>query len=90
MIRHPKQAFIESPFRADHEKTAQKESFQAACDYALLTFLHEQPEAGDPAKGWDSHSQMIGARRVLDILKTIHKAESQSKPVRPPKLNYNV
>lgn len=90
MIRHPKTAFIESPHRAEHEKTVLKESFQVACDYALLAFLQEQPQAGDPARGWDSHSQMIGARRILDILKTIHKAEDQTKPVKAPKLNYNV
>jgi len=90
MIRAPKQAFIESPHRAQHEKIVQTESFQSACDYSLLVLLNELPKATDPSQGWDCHSQMIGARRVLDILKTIHKADEGNKPLRAPKLNYNV
>lgn len=90
MIITPKQAFIDSPHRKDHEVTAQKQSFQAACDYALLVLLQSQPEATDPSKGWDSHSQMIGARKVLNILKTLHLPEAESKPVKQPTLNYKV
>lgn len=90
MINTPKQSFIDSPHRKDHEATTQKPSFQAACDYALLVLLQSQPDAADPSKGWDSHSQMIGARKVLDILKTLHQVEAESKPVKQPALNYKV
>jgi hypothetical protein len=88
MTRTPKQAFIESSHCKDHAIVTGTESFQAACEYSLLAFLQEQPEAIDPSKGWDSHSQMIGARRVLEILKTLHQQEEVQKPVKPPTLNY--
>lgn len=90
MTRTPKQAFIESQHKVEHAKTTEKESFQVACEYSLLSLLQEQPEAIDPSKGWDSHSQIVGARRVLEILKSIHLPEEASKPVKPPTLNYKV
>lgn len=66
------------------------DSFQVACEYALLALLQEQPEAIDPSKGWDSHSQLVGARRVLEILKTLHQPEEASKPEKQKTLNYKV
>jgi hypothetical protein len=88
MTRTPRQAFIESPHKIEHAKTVNLESFHVACEYSLLALLQEQPEATDPSKGWDSHSQMIGARRVLEILKSLHQVEEVQKPVKPPTLNY--
>lgn len=90
MTRSPKQAFLESPHKISHEKFVQTESFQTACDYALLVLVQEQPHAPDPSKGWDSHSQLIGARRVLDILKSLSEAEKQPEPVKQKTLNYKV
>jgi hypothetical protein len=90
MIITPKQAFIESKHRKEHEDTTQKQSFQVACDYALLVLIQDQPEAIDPSKGWDSHSQLVGARKVLNILKTLHLPEAESKPVKQPKLKYGI
>jgi hypothetical protein len=90
MTRSARTAFCESQHRVGHEKITMTESFQAACDYSLLALLEEMPEAADPSKGWDSHSQMIGARRVLDILKTIHQPIKPPKPLKPETLNYGV
>lgn len=90
MTRTPKRAFIEGPHRKNHAEIAVLESFQVACEYALLVLIHEQPEAIDPSKGWDSHSQLVGARRVLEILKTLHHEEEASKPEKPKTLNYKV
>ena len=90
MTRTPKQAFIESEYRLDHEVTTKKESFKVACDYALLVLVQEQGEASDPSKGWDSHSQIVGARKVLEILKTLPQVEEEKKPVREKTLNYKI
>lgn len=88
MIIHAKQAFIEGPHASAHAKLVMTEGFQAACRAALLALVEEQPEALDPSKGWDSHSQVCGARRVLDILRTLHQSQEEMKPVKPPTLNY--
>lgn len=89
MTRTPKQAFIESPHAISHEKTVSQESFQAACEYSLLALVQEQPYAIDPSNGWDSHSKLMGARRVLEILKSLHQQEEVQKPVKPTTLNYH-
>lgn len=81
MKNSAKETFCHSPHRAAHERTVQTESFQTACDYALLQLLSEMPSAPDPQRGWDSHSQMCGARRIIQILKTLH--EPVKNPVAP-------
>lgn len=87
----PKQTFIDSNYRLDHEQTTKKPSFNAACDYALLEMLNLQPlNVSDPSKGWDAHSQMVGARKVLEILKTLHQVELEKSPNKPQTLNYKV
>jgi hypothetical protein len=47
-------------------------SFESGADYAMLVLLEEQPEGNDPSKAWDCHSQMVGAQKLLAILKTLH------------------
>jgi len=90
MIRSPREAFRDSQHRLAHEKITGTESFQVACEYALLTLLQELPDASNPSAGWDSHSQMVGARRVIDILRTLHQPEKQIEKIKPPTLNYKV
>lgn len=85
----PKQTFIDSGHRLEHEQTTKKPSFNAACDYALLEMLQLQPlNVADPSKGWDAHSQMVGARKVLELLKTLHQVELEKNPSKQPTLNY--
>jgi len=90
MIISPRQRFCESAHRSSHEKLVITEAFQIACEYALLTLVSELPEASDPSRGWDSHSQLTGARRVLDILKTLHKLPEKPKGLKSPTLKYGV
>lgn len=90
MIRPPRQTFRESPHCDIHKKLVLTEAFQVACDYALLALLQDMPESKDPSQGWDNHSQMVGARRVIDILKTLHQSPEETKGVKPPTLNYKV
>lgn len=90
MIRPAKQAFLESPHKDVHAKIVMTDSFQTACDYAMLAFMEELPSPADPSKGWDAHSQVCGARRVLDILKTLSQSPAEVKVLKPPTLNYGV
>lgn len=58
--------------------------FEVACDYALLQLQSEMVPTTisgaptDPYHAIDANSQMWGARRVIEILRTLHE------PVKPP------
>jgi hypothetical protein len=84
MTRTAKESFINSPWKESHSKIVQTEDFLRSCDYALLQLMEEQPDAMDPAKGWDSHSQLTGAKRVLDILKTLSTPEKKPEAMKQP------
>lgn len=89
-MKTPRDRFLESKFAKAHADLAVSDPFVTACEYAVLQFIHEQPGTTDATKHWDSHAQLVGARKVLDILKTL------ADPVAPPKtpvqegLNYNL
>lgn len=92
MNRTPKEKFQASSHRLAHEQVVMTDAFQAACDYSLLQLqgeLHADPNKSvDVNQSADFHAQMVGAQRVLAILKTIHELpEYEVKPGRPI-LNY--
>lgn len=63
--------------------------FQAACEYAILQFIEEQPNANEPTKHWDAHAQLVGARKILTILKTLADPVEPPKKQAPQTLNYD-
>lgn len=81
-----REIFLNSPHREQHERWVNTASADAARDAALVLFMLEQPVARNPDAGWDSHSQMIGARRVLEILFHLHLKEEQPKAMKLPNL----
>ena len=83
MTRSPRDTFIGSGHRADMEKISATESFLVACDYALLIQGAEISNPLDPT----GLAQIIGARRVLEILKTIHEVPKE-KVTKTPQLKY--
>ena len=85
MTRSPLQTFKTSAHREAMDKIAATEPFLVACDYALLILLEEVPDPLNPT----GLAQIIGGRRVLEILKTIGEPIKDTKPSRPPGLNYN-
>lgn len=87
-IRPPKEAFIASTYRREWEEIAGKDAFHFACDYALLVLEDGFPLRATPNDAADSHQQMIGARKVLDILKTMSEPTTKPRPINPPTLNY--
>lgn len=90
----PKDRFLVSGHAASFGKVVSSESFETACDYALLQLRSEMPvncQPGllpDPLLGFDANAQMVGASRVLEILKHIHEPiKPTSQPV-TAKLHY--
>jgi hypothetical protein len=85
MTRPPYQTFKTSANREPMDKIAATEPFLVACDYSLLILIDESNDPLSPT----GLAQIIGARRVLEILKTIGEPIKDTKPSRPPGLNYN-
>lgn len=74
MTRSPRETFATSAHREAMQKITMAEPFLVGCDYALLALGEELTNALDPT----AQAQIVGARRVLDILKTI------GEPIKPP------
>jgi hypothetical protein len=92
MILSAKEMFLSSTWKVGMEKIAMTEDFMRACDYALLS-LQEQmlpttrpDRPTDPYVGLDANSQMMGAMRVIAILKELHLPMSAEKKKAEPSL----
>ena len=78
-----KDTFISSEHRLKWEEVSQSPYFQAACDYALLTMVEQQDGDGlNPSQSWDAHSQLVGARRLVAILKNLHVKRREPEPLK--------
>lgn len=77
MTRTPKETFLKSGHREKLAELVASDAFNAACDYALLEMQSLMPPTvtpGLPTDGMvaaDANSQMWGARRVIQLLKTL-------------------
>lgn len=85
MTRSPRTTFTTSPLREPMEKISMSEPFLVGCDYALLVLADELNDPLNPT----GLAQIVGARRVLEILKTIHEPVSQIVEPKFTGLNYN-
>lgn len=88
-MKSPHQRFLESKFVKPHADLVVSDGFLAACEYAVLQFVEDQPPVLDPQKHWDCHAQLVGARRVLNILKGLADPIEENKPQSQQTLNYN-
>ena len=87
MTRAASQAFIMSGHAPAFEKMAETIAFDTATEYALLSFIEELPTVSpDPNTQWSMMSQIIGARRVLVILKEMHLKKEAVAPTKPATL----
>jgi hypothetical protein len=66
------------------EKISLSETFLVGCDYALLVLGEELPDPMNPV----AQAQLVGARRVLDILKTIGDPTQKPQERKARGLNY--
>lgn len=91
MPRTPKEAFRTGAHRDAFEKMAATVTFDTACEYALLELIHRLPDcSGNPNENWAKHSETIGARAVLDILRSLHLPDEEPPSMKlrnltPPK-----
>jgi hypothetical protein len=87
-LKSPHQRFIETPHAKPFSDVAVSDGFQSACEYAMLQFVAQLPMSGDPARHWDCHGQLIGAKRFLEILTTIADPVEEKKKTPAPSLNW--
>lgn len=85
-MRTAREAFLQSPACAEFAKLAGTVAFDIACEYALLTFIEELPGDTDPNTAWTQHAKTVGARRALDLLRSLHLKQEKPEPFRPPTL----
>ena len=86
----PKERFLETPFVKPHLDLVVSTGFLVAVDYALLELVYSMPPATDPSKGWDSYSQISGAKRFIEILRTIAEPQRAAEKQFVPSLNYGL
>lgn len=86
MNRSPREAFQRSPLRKSWEEFTMTAAFEEATHAALLQLQMEMPDSPS-AQCMDPHSQMVGARKVLEILSKLHVKEEPTKEPRTPRLN---
>lgn len=77
---------MQSPYRESFSKMAETSVMDEAAEYALLVFLEELPSESDPNAAWTQHAKVIGARRALEILRTLHLKQEQPTPYKHPSL----
>lgn len=95
MTRTPKESFLLTGKAKEFGNIAASEAFETACDYALLQLQSEMlpnlhPNLPtDPYVGLDANAQMHGARRLLDILRSLHEPTVTKPPTKRPTPHYD-
>lgn len=91
MTRTARETFIASAARIKLEAMVQTPEFESAVHYALLALVEEAPERfKDMSESWQTGVYLAGARRVLELLSTLHKVEKPPEKLKTKTLNYNV
>jgi hypothetical protein len=95
-MKTPRESFQLSGKAEEWKKVVESvPALQTACDYALLELQSQMPPnttpslPTDPYVGLDANAQMWGARRVIEILKTIAEPVTQPEPVKPRTLYHH-
>ena len=90
MPRTARETFIASAYRANLEEMVQTTSFEAACDYTMLALMEEAPDRfREPSESWQLGVYLAGARKALNVLKTLHLIEKAPQKPKSQSLNYN-
>ena len=93
-MRSPRESFLLSGKAAEFKKIVSTEAFEVACDYALMELQSHMPAnttpglPTDPYVGLDANAQMFGAKRVIEILKSLHEPVKQPQPTPKQTLHY--
>jgi len=85
MIKSPKEKFQSSQIRTGQwEQIVHNHIFDEACDSALL-HMQEGLFSND---NFIAHQQMVGALKIIRILKTLHETTQEPKKQTIQGLNY--
>jgi len=89
MLRTPKERFVASTHKNAWEKVIQSEVFEEAVHASLEQLASElPPECAVPQIACDSYQQMIGARKYMEILCSIHVPQTTPKTVQRQELDF--
>ena len=88
MTLKPKDEFLLTPDAKLLADLVEAKWFQRCCFAALAQMQIEMGNAESLAKGWDSFSQLCGARRVLNTLLSLPDPKEKPKPTSTSELNY--
>lgn len=89
MLRSPKERFLASTNSGQWGKLTSGELYEEAVHAALSQLATELPmECPVPQVACDAHQQMIGARKYMEILSTLHVKSDTTKTTQPKSLNY--
>lgn len=90
MLRSPKERFLASTHSGAWGKLASGEVFEEAVHAAFAQLEHDMPlECPTPQQACDAHQQMIGARKFMDILCSLHVPNTSPKPPTVKGLDYS-
>lgn len=88
MILNPKSEFLKTDEAKLLADLAASKWFQHSLTIALAQMQMELGNAETPAKGWDSFSQLCGARRYISTLLNLPDPLIVEKPKLSAELNY--
>lgn len=89
MLRLPREKFVNGPHRPVWERLITEPAFEEATLAALNQMQTDMPIEATPNQSADCHQQMIGARKFLDLLTSIHKPLPNREPAPARGLDYN-
>ena len=93
-MRTSRESFLLTGKAAEFKKIVASDSFEPACNHALLQLQSEMIPNRlpglpiDPCAGLDANAQMQGAVRVLEILRTIAEPITPPAPIKRESLHY--
>lgn len=87
-FRTARQAFLQSGAKEAFAKSAETGAFDTALEYAMLAFLEEKPLiVNDTVAMAGQYCELTGAKRVLEILRTLHLPPPEQKKIIHPTLS---
>lgn len=89
MLRTPRAKFAASPHAAGFKKLVQSDEFEEATLTALLELQREMPTECVPQQSVNAHQQMVGAKRYLEILCSLHVPLATTKSTPAKSLDYS-
>lgn len=90
MLRTPKERFLASTYSGQWGKITQGDVFEEALHAALSQLEDDMPlECAVPQQACDAHQQIIGARKFMQILSSLHMPPTTPPTTKQKGLDYS-